>query len=374
MHAPAPSLLVIAEAFDLPGRVQTIAPLGNGNVNDTFRVQVETAAADHGDRQGEPGPSFVLQRLNTEVFPQPRLVMRNLQVLSDHVQLRSVAGQRWEVPRVIACRQTGEPWVETDGQFWRLLTFVKDAVTLDAITHAEQARQVGRGLGLFHTLISDLPADQLADTLPGFHITPGYLVAYDQTLQSTSLPLCDRSQWCCAFIEQRRDLAPVLEQARAEGRLELRPIHGDPKVNNVMLCSRTGSAVSLVDLDTVKPGLVQYDIGDCLRSACNRRGEEAGDGDEVGFDLEFCQAVLQGYLGAARACLSAADLDHIFDAARLISFELGLRFFSDHLAGDAYFRTSRPGHNLDRARVQFRLTESIEAQEAQIRAIIDALR
>lgn len=300
--------------------------------------------------------------------------MRNLQLLSDHAQQRPVLGQRWEVPQVIANRHTGEPWLETGDQFWRLLTFVNDAVTVDVITTAEQARQVGRGLGLFHSLISDLPADQLADTLPGFHITPGYLVAYDQALQSTTLELCDWSQWCCTFVEQRRELTQVLEAAKATGRLVLRPIHGDPKVNNVMLCAHTGIAVSLVDLDTVKPGLVQYDIGDCLRSACNRLGEEAGDGEGVYFDLEFCQAALQGYLGAARACLSAADLDHIFDAARLISFELGLRFFSDHLAGDSYFHTSRAGHNLDRARVQFRLTESIEAQEAEIRAIVDALR
>jgi Ser/Thr protein kinase RdoA (MazF antagonist) len=362
MAAAGPELVAIAEAFALPGPVRAVAPLGNGNVNDTYRV--DTASGDR----------FVLQRLNTQVFPQPQLVMRNLQVLSDHTQQQLMAGQRWEVPQVILNRHTGEPWLEKGDQFWRLISFVNNAITVDAITTAEQARQVGRGLGLFHSMISDLPAEQLADTLPGFHITPGYLAAYDQTLQSTSIQLCDRSQWCCAFVEQRRTLAPLLEEAKAAGRLLLRPIHGDPKVNNVMLCANTGIAVSLVDLDTVKPGLVHYDIGDCLRSACNRHGEEAGDGEGVCFDLELCQAVLQGYLGAARASLSAIDLDHIFDAARLISFELGLRFFSDHLAGDAYFRTSRPGHNLDRAQVQFRLTESIEAQEAEIRAIVDALR
>jgi Ser/Thr protein kinase RdoA (MazF antagonist) len=175
-------------------------------------------------------------------------------------------------------------------------------------------------------------------------------------------------------VEKRRDLARVLEEAKAAGKLQLRPIHGDPKVNNVMLCAHTGQAVSLVDLDTVKPGLVQYDIGDCLRSACNPRGEEARATEAIPFDLDLCRAVLEGYLGAARDCLDDADLDHIFTAARLISFELGLRFFSDHLAGDVYFRTSRPGHNLDRALVQFKLTESIEAQEQEIRAIVESLR
>jgi Ser/Thr protein kinase RdoA (MazF antagonist) len=372
MAAPHPELAAIAGAFALPGPVTAISPLGNGNVNDTYLVEVQAR---------DPAPSrFVLQRLNTRVFPRPELVMGNLQLLSDHAERRRIglgggtAMERWEVPRVIANRQSGDPWVTADDQFWRLISFVGDAVTLDAIATPEQARQVGRGLGLFHSLISDLPADQLADTLPGFHITPGYLDAYDQTLKRTEIQLCGAGQWCTAFIEHRRQLAPVLEEAKANGRLRLRPIHGDPKVNNVMLCASSGVAVSLVDLDTVKPGLVHYDIGDCLRSACNRQGEEAGDPDAIHFDLDLCGAVLEGYVGAARDCLSDTDLDHIFDAARLISFELGLRFFSDHLAGDVYFRTRRPGHNLDRARVQFKLTESIEAQEQQIRAIVEALR
>lgn len=362
MGDAAPDLAAIASRFDLAAAVTAVTPLGNGNVNDTYRV--DTASGDR----------FVLQRLNTLVFPEPELVMRNLQVLSAHALRRPVPAQRWEVPRVISQRHTGQPWVRADGQFWRLISFVDDAVTLDAITHPDQARQVGRGLGLFHQLLSDLPADQLADTLPGFHITPTYLASYEQALQSTQLELGGRGRWCAAFVEQRRNLAQLLETAKAEGRLGLRPIHGDPKVNNVMLCASSGAAVSLVDLDTVKPGLVHYDIGDCLRSACNPLGEEAQHDATIHFDLDLCRAVLEGYLGAARDSLNDTDLDHIFDAARVISFELGLRFFSDHLAGDVYFRTERPGHNLDRAVVQFKLTESIEAQEQDIRAMVEELR
>ena len=368
MGASAPDLEAIASRFRLPAAVTAVTPLGNGNVNDTYRV--DTAS----------GERFVLQRLNTQVFPQPELVMGNLLLLSDHAErrrngLEAGSGEgRWEVPRVIANRHSGDPWVTANDQFWRLISFVDGAVTVDAIANPEQAHQVGRGLGLFHSLISDLPTDQLADTLPGFHITPGYLDAYDQTLKRAEIQLCEAGQWCAEFVEQRRQLAPVLEAAKADGRLRLRPIHGDPKVNNVMLCASTGVAVSLVDLDTVKPGLVHYDIGDCLRSACNPLGEEAGPEQAIHFDLDLCRAVLEGYLGAARDSLSDIDLDHIFDAARVISFELGLRFFSDHLAGDVYFRTERPGHNLDRAVVQFKLTESIEAQEEDIRAMVEGLR
>jgi Ser/Thr protein kinase RdoA (MazF antagonist) len=362
MATPAPELVAVAEAFALPGPVTAIEPLGNGNVNDTYRV--DTAS----------GACFVLQRLNTAVFPQPELVMQNLEALCAHAEQHPLVEQRWEVPRLIANRHTGRPWLWAEGQFWRLQSFIEGAVTVEAITDREQARQVGRGLGLFHLLISDLPPERLADTLPGFHITPTYLAAYDQCLLCNTSGLGDREQWCAEFVENRRDLAAVLEDAKAAGLLQLRPIHGDPKINNLMLCAHTRIAVGLVDLDTVKPGLVHYDIGDCLRSGCNPAGEEANEIDCVRFDLDLCEALLEGYLSAARTFLSDSDLDHIYVSLRLLSFELGLRFLSDHLAGNVYFRTTHPNHNLDRALVQFRLTESIEAQEKQIREIVAKLR
>jgi Ser/Thr protein kinase RdoA (MazF antagonist) len=144
-------------------------------------------------------------------------------------------------------------------------------------------------------------------------------------------------------------------------------------VNNVLLDAATGRAVGLVDLDTVKPGLVHYDLGDCLRSGCNPRGEETGDWQGVGFDSEICRALLQGYLSRARDFLTASDYDYLYDAVRLLPFELGLRFFTDYLEGNVYFKARGPEHNLGRALVQFRLTESIESQEGSIRGIIKDL-
>jgi Ser/Thr protein kinase RdoA (MazF antagonist) len=179
---------------------------------------------------------------------------------------------------------------------------------------------------------------------------------------------------CLAVVEARRGVAPVLEDARREGTLRVRPIHGDPKVTNVMVDETTGRAVGLIDLDTVNPGLLHYDLGDCLRSACNRLGEETGAWGEVRFDLSLCRAVVTGYLSAAAGTLTEADTAYVYDAVRLIAFELGLRFLTDHLEGDVYFRTRRPGQNLARALVQFRLTESIEAQEPAIRLLVDELR
>lgn len=364
-----PELLAIAEAFALQAPVVAIEPLGSGNVNDTWRVALEPGAT---------GPrTLVLQRLNTRVFPRPDLVMANIQRLGEHLDrpgALAAATGRWELPRVVPVRGSGAPWLEQSGECWRLLTFIERSRSRDTITGPGQALQVGRALGTFHALIHDLPAEQLADTLEGFHVTPGYLKEFERVLQRTEVPLTPQAQHCIAFIRDREAFMPVLEEAQRAGRLRQRPIHGDPKVNNILFDSGSDEAIALIDLDTVKPGLIHYDIGDCLRSSCNRLGEETDDWHSVQFDLELCEAVLEGYIGRAHRFLEDADYAHMPEAIRLLSLELGLRFFTDHLAGDVYFRTSRPRHNLQRALVQFRLTESIETQLEQIRERVERLR
>ena len=359
----------IAEQFTPQGRVLVLREYGRGNVNDTFLVTVEGAAQPH----------FILQRLNPHVFRRPELVMRNLGIVSDHIARRLAPApashdRRFEVPRVLLTRDGRDHFIDPGGSFWRALSFIDAAETFDTIQDAGHAREVGYALGRFHTLLSDLAPDRLADTLPGFHITPGYLAHYDEILERRGARRAPEVQYCLRFVAQRRDLAPVLEDARAEGKLRLRPIHGDPKVNNVMLDTGTGGAVALVDLDTVKPGLVHYDIGDALRSGCNPQGEETDAWETVRFNPELCRAMLQGYLPQARDFLTETDYAYLYDAIRLIAFELGLRFFTDYLAGNVYFKARRPEHNLARALVQFKLTESIESQAAAIGAIIRDLR
>jgi Ser/Thr protein kinase RdoA (MazF antagonist) len=362
-------LLAVASAFALDGEIIAIGPLGSGNVNDTYLV--ETTAR-----------RYVLQRLNTTVFRQPELVMGNLQVLAAHVDQRLgpasgswLAGRRWELPQVVCSRADQRGWHRcSDGGFWRTLTHVGDARSVDVIENRDQARELGWGLGVFHQLISDLPVDHLADTLEGFHITPRYLEDYHRALVRTDAANTPLAQECVAFIRDREAIVGVLERAKDRGELPLRPIHGDPKINNMLIDADSGAAVALIDLDTVKPGLLHYDIGDCLRSCCNRLGEETDNIEAVHFDLELAAAILEGYLAAAGNLLSRTELGYVADAARLISFELGLRFFTDHLAGNTYFRAEHPEHNLQRAMVQFRLTASIEAQEGALRGLVERLQ
>lgn len=369
MPAPSqPELIAIAEAFHGCGCVQAVEPLGHGNVNDTYLVQAVDGLT-------------VLQRMNTQVFSQPQLVMQNLQVLGEHIErkLQSAAAhplleqRRWQLPKLVCTKEEGKAWhCCPAGDVWRTITYVPDSSCTDVVEGAAQARELGIGLGLFHLLISDLPTTDLADTLEGFHITPGYLKAYHRALVNTDRQPSAGSDHCMAFIRERESLCDRLEQAKANGELPLRPIHGDPKINNVLLDRHTGEAVALIDLDTVKPGLVHYDIGDCLRSCCNRLGEETDQIDAVHFDLHLADAVLEGYLGVAGRFLSEAELRYIPDAAQVISFELGLRFFSDYLAGNTYFKANHPDHNLQRALVQFQLTASIEAQMPALRHLVES--
>ena len=367
---PAPSqaeLIAIAEAFHGGGSVQAVQPLGNGNVNDTFLVQ----AVD--------GPS-VLQRINTQVFNEPQLVMQNLQVLGEHIERKLQSGaahplleqRRWHLPQLVCTKEEGNTWhCCPAGGVWRTITYVPDSTCVDVVGGAHQARELGLGLGLFHLLISDLPATALADTLEGFHITPGYLAAYHRALVNTDCQPSAGSERCMAFIREREALCDVLERAKQRGELPLRPIHGDPKINNVLLDRRSGEAIALIDLDTVKPGLVHYDIGDCLRSCCNPLGEETDQIEAVHFDLNLADALLKGYLAVAGSFLTEAELRFIPDAAQLISFELGLRFFSDYLLGSTYFKANHPDHNLQRALVQFQLTASIESQMPALRHLVE---
>jgi Ser/Thr protein kinase RdoA (MazF antagonist) len=367
-------LLAVARWFLGQGIILDVQAYGSGNVNDTFLVTVDRAQpALPPEAAGES--RFILQRLNTEVFRQPELVMGNLGTVTGHVRRRFerqplANGRRFELPRVLLTPDGLDHVHDAAGAFWRALSFIDRAETFDIIKDWDHAREVGYALGLFHHLLADIPASQLADTLPGFHLTPGYLGHYDEILAARTASPSPEMSYCLRFVEERRALAYVLEEGKQQQKLKERVIHGDPKVNNVMLDITSGEAVALVDLDTVKPGLVHYDIGDCLRSGCNPLGEETEAWEEVRFEPDLARAILAGYLPQARDFLTHRDYAYLYDSIRVLAFELGLRFFTDYLAGNFYFKAKHQDHNLARAMVQFKLTASIEAQEGAIQAMI----
>lgn len=361
------NLVAIADQFTLQGEVTAVQAFGSGNINDTFLVTLDGSQLQH----------FVLQRINTQVFRQPQLIMQNMCIFTEHVHKRlqhTPLSRRWEVPRVLLTQDNQDHWRDAEGSFWRAISFIEGSQSFDTMSDRSHAKEIGYALGMFHNLISDLSPEKLADTLVGFHITPLYLQQYQEVLAKTTPHPSPEVNYCLQFISDRQIFAHILENAKAEGKLPLRLMHGDPKINNVMFDIATQKAVSVIDLDTVKPGLVHYDIGDCLRSGCNPAGEEAADWNDVYFDTDLCQGILDGYLSVAKTFLTENDYAYMYDAIRLITFELGLRFFADYLAGNVYFKVKHPEHNLERAIVQFKLTESIESQETQIRSIIEDMK
>lgn len=365
------NLVEIAQQFQVPGKLASVQSMGSGNVNDTYLAVFRTHFSEE---------KIIVQRINSHVFPHPEWIMANMRMLTDHCHAQLLAESEsadriWQLPRIVPCLNGEDYYVDTEGGHWRALTLIASATAHEIVQSEQHAHEVGSVLGQFHRMVDGLDTSSLHDTLPGFHITPGYLEQYDEVTQSEQArgiaklsPVVGQLQ---KFIEERRELAYVLENALGAGELKLRLIHGDPKVSNIMIDNDSGKGTAIIDLDTVKPGLIHYDFGDALRSICNPKGEDCKNLDEVEFDLDLCQAFMSGYMRFAGDFLTANDNKHFYNSVRLITFELGLRFFQDYLAGNVYFRTSSPEHNLERAKVQFKLCESIEQRESQIRTIFD---
>jgi Ser/Thr protein kinase RdoA (MazF antagonist) len=347
----------IAAQFLPAGEDFLVEALGDGLINQTWLVSPAAS------------PRLVLQRVNARVFPHPGRIAANLRRLQAHIRRgHSDFAEHW--PDWVPPRAGGDAVLDADGGHWRALRYIENNRILKKITDERQAVEVGRVLGAFHAALAEVDCAVLEDTLPDFHIAPAYLASLDAAATAAGIAEDPALRQALGFVESRRDFVPVLERAKAAGRLRPRVIHGDPKLANILFDREGERALTLIDLDTVKPGLVHYDIGDCLRSCCNRAGESPDGPDATRFDLALCEAILRGYLSAAGNMLTAEDREHLYDAIRLIPLELGIRFLADHLAGDVYFRTESRGQNLHRARVQFRLVECIEEDEAAIRRIV----
>ncbi|MCF7990804.1 MAG: aminoglycoside phosphotransferase family protein [Thiohalocapsa sp.] len=332
-----------------------ILGFGNGLINKTFRVDT-------------PEGSYVLQRINPAVFPRPERIMGNI------ARLQAAAARHRELavrlPRLTYLPDGSAYARDADGGIWRLMERIHPSRVLREIENPLQALEVGRTLGRFHRLAALLEADAFEITLPGFHHTPDYLAALDDIVRAGGAGVEEAAPEL-GFVEQRRDLATALTDAVERGLTAPRVIHGDPKIDNLLFDVHSDRALCLIDLDTVQPGLVHHDIGDSLRSCCNRLGESAGNAPAVTFDLNLCEAIVNAYAQEAGGLLDANEIALLYPAIRLIPFELGIRFLADHLQGDRYFAVTERGQNLRKARIQFALVADIERKQAMIRRVVD---
>lgn len=344
-----------AAAFCRDGWTCPIRPLGYGNINHTFLVSATA------------GP-FVLQRINRQVFSEPLRVIDNFARVTGHLAGKSrEGGGRFDTAQPVRTLAGPLWYLDYRADYWRGQTYVAHT-SCSTLTGPPQAEQVGRTLATFHRLVADLDVRCLAEPLPGFHNLLRYLREYDRLQSSLDPEPTGMAGYCRTAIAQNRERAVNLEVARKAGLLTIQPIHGDPKIDN-FLFGDDGKAHGMIDLDTVGAGIVHYDLGDCLRSSCNRAGENGEGGGAVVFDLTICRALLEGYFSGSPPLLPTRQRTFIYDAVLAISFELAVRFFSDHLGGNSYFKIVRQGDNLVRAVRQFQLTEDIIGNEAEIRRL-----
>lgn len=333
-----------------------LSPLGAGLINETYRVSTDS------------GQSFVLQRLNPRVFPHPPAILANYRLLLDHLNSH-LTPPHLRIPGLISTPSGADFLCDDTGYFWRAQEYLSNTRTLTHITSPQQARAVGTALGQFHALFADLPPDRLEDTLPGFHITSGYLEHYDQVLARTKTIRADSPlKEALAHVEAGRDKAAILEEARQRGELKPRVTHGDPKLDNMLFDNREDRVISLIDLDTVKAGLPHYDLGDCLRSCCGRKNPA-----EPAFDLSVGVPLLRAYHAASLDFTTAQERQYWCAAIWLIPYELGLRFLTDHLNGNAYFKVTHPGQNLNRALEQFRIAREVDHQQPALSHVLSEL-
>ncbi len=338
--------------------VLSIDILGKGNINDTYLVNLKNHRP------------LVLQRINPAVFPEPEVVVDNSLKVTRFIANNRPENQAGLQEIMIYPERSGRSYHrDQHGQVWRLSNYIEDSVDGASIHPDTRAFEGGRALGLFHQQVSGMDSSQLGVPLPGFHHLPGYRDAFLEALSATEASEDSALAYCLEQARVRQDDAEILTRARAENLLQPGVIHGDPKLDNVLFEGRSGKALAVIDLDTVSEGLRLYDLGDCLRSFCNHAGEKPPDAEMVHFDAPTCKRVLQGY-HASGTRLEDAEVALLFQSIRLMTYELGLRFVTDFLVGNRYFKVDGERDNLDKARVQFQLLSSIECQQEEIERII----
>ena len=352
----------VMRQFAISGEFVAAAPYGTGHINDSYCVVFDRAGAQ---------ARYILQRINHHVFNNPVAVMENIQRVTSHLGAQ-VAGEPDSERRVLtlipAC--DGRVWhLDAEGNYWRAYRFIESARTYDAVESAEQAHQAARAFGRFQKLLVDLPAPRLHDTIPDFHHTPKRFTALERAIAVDAASRVSLAAREIEFAFARKSITHVLLDAN----LPERVTHNDTKINNVMLDDATGEGICVIDLDTVMLGSTLYDFGDMVRTMTSSASEDECDLSQVTMQFPLFEALARGYLSSAGIFLTDAEKQLLVFSGKLITFEQGIRFLTDYLAGDVYYKVHREGHNLDRCRTQFKLVESIGQQEERMSRLVQSI-
>lgn len=353
----------ISQGFLIAGAFVGAEPFGSGNINDTYLAEYE---------EGGKRARYVHQRINHAVFKDPPAVMQNVERVLGHLKAKLGAepDAHRRVLTLVPARDGRSYHRDERGNYWRTYLHIAGGRSFDAADTPRQAFEAARAFGRFQALLSDMPEPRLHDTIPGFHDTPQRLKTLEAAVRADEARRAAEARPEIDFALERAPVARVLHDLFREGLIPERIVHNDTKLNNVIIDDATGEGLCVIDLDTVMPGLALHDFGDMVRAGAARAAEDERDLTKVEIDPALFESLVRGYLAGAGPVLTRAELEHLAISGKVIAYELGLRFLTDFLKGDTYFKTARPKHNLDRCRAQFQLVRSFERQEDTLRRII----
>lgn len=368
MAYPEKHLQEISKQFQIYGEIQHAETFKIGHINETYSATYD---------QGGTAVRYIHQKINSQVFQNPPNVMKNLMRVTTHLRKRLEAAETSDITRralVLIPTRNGQSYYKNgNNEHWRTFVFVEGVQTFESVQQPEQAFQAGRAFGEFQSLLVDLPGGRLIETIPAFHNTRKRFTALQAAIQKDHYNRAKEAKAEIDFALARENVVDVIIDAMIKGRIPERVTHNDTKFNNVMLDIKTGEAMCVVDLDTVMPGCALYDFGDMIRTTTSPTLEDEKDLGKVGMLMPVFKQLAEGYFSTAGSFLTQAEKNLMAFSGKLITFETGLRFLTDFLSGDTYFRIHRPGHNLDRCRTQFKLVESIEQQEKAMQKFVDKL-
>ncbi len=355
-------LHAIAARFVDESKIAEILPLGNGLINDTYQVRM----------QGSVQPDYVLQHINTAVFTDVEMLQTNIERVTHHIRKKYEARHVKDMHRRVLLflkADTGKTYIEADGTYWRVMDFIPDAYTYEAVT-PQYAYHAGRSFGDFEALLSDLE-EPIGEIIPDFHNIEYRLKQLDEAISADPAGRMKDAEVQC-YVGKIKDVAAEMclgERYFREGKLPKRICHCDTKVNN-MLFDKDGSVLCVIDLDTVMPSFVFSDFGDFLRSAANTGAEDDPDLDNIHFNMEVFSSFLEGYLEGTRSFLTPIEKSLLPYAATLFPYMQTVRFFTDYINGDTYYKIRYAEHNLVRTRAQWRLFEEAMAQRQAMEALL----
>ena len=358
---------LILPQFCFKGAYQSAKELHSGNINTTYHVIYEEEGVQH---------DYVLQRINSYVFKNPQGVMNNIARVTSHLRNSLIKNGEDPARRVLEVIPThaGElMYVDGNGDFWRAYPFITDATAYDTVDSPELFCEIGRAFGNFQKLLCDFPADELFDSIPDFHNTYKRFFTFVNSVGKDAAGRVAKAEEEIEFMFEHRKMMSSIVKLIDAGTLPLRVTHNDTKSNNIMVDNKTGKGLCVIDLDTIMPGSVLYDYGDAIRFGASTAAEDEPDTGKIALDLDKTYAFTKGFIEETNGFLTDEELRLLPLGVKVITCELAMRFLTDYLDGDLYFKVNSPEHNIIRARAQIALLKDIERKEAQLQKMVDEL-